>query len=172
MPPRGAGSLQHLAMETAKRAADVDIPFVPYKSASQIATDLVGSHIDLAVVGLPAVLPLIRDGKIKAYGVLSRKRDIGNKAIPALAETPGLQSIHFNLWTGVFAPKGTPADTVRILHDAIVTALKQPDIVRRYAELGVELGAPVPPAEFARYVAAQERELRAASEKSGTRVEP
>lgn len=167
----GTGSLQHLAMEMAKLAAGVDIPFIPYKSASQITTDLVGGHIDLAIVGLPGVLPLIREGKVKAYGVVSRRRDIGNKAIPAFAETPALQSIDFHLWTGVFAPRGTPLGVVQKLHGAIAAALKQPEIARRYAELGVELAAPMSSSQFAQYVASQERDLRAAVEQSGIKVE-
>lgn len=168
----GGATLQHLAMESAKRAAGVDIPFVPYKSAAQIVTDLAGGHIDLAIIGLPAVLPLIREGKVKAYGVTSRKRDAGDRSIPAFAETPGLEGIDFHLWSGVFAPKGTPADVVQKIHAAIAAVLRQADVAHRFAQMGVELAEPASAAQFARAVASQERALREAFHRSGIQIEP
>lgn len=167
----GAGSLQHLAMEVAKRASGVDIPLVPYKSASQIVTDLAGGHVDLAVVGLPSVLPFIRDGRIKAFGVMSRMRDPGDKSIPSFAETVGRNDIDFKLWTGIFAPKGTPKPIVQKLHAAISAALRQPELMRRYAEIGVALSEPLSTSQFSEYVLSQEREMRLAFENSGIKMD-
>lgn len=163
----GAGSLQHLAMETLKLRARADIPFVPYKSATQVVADIIGGHLDLGVVGLPAALPHIADGKVKALAVLSRSRDAGNKAIPAASELAALRDLDFNLWTGIFAPRNTPTPIIRKLNDSIARALRQPAVAEKYAKAGVEIAPPAAPEQFAKYVTEQERRLADAYRASG-----
>ncbi|MDF3831732.1 tripartite tricarboxylate transporter substrate binding protein [Cupriavidus basilensis] len=163
----GAGSLQHLAMETLKLKTGVNIPFIPYKSATQVVADVIGGHLDLGVVGLPAVLPHISGGKVKAFAILSRQRDAGNRNIPAAAEMPALQALDFNLWTGIFAPRGTPTLIVDKLNASIAAALSRPELVEKYSQMGVEIAAPATSQQFSQYVAAEERKLRVAYERSG-----
>ncbi|WPH17248.1 Bug family tripartite tricarboxylate transporter substrate binding protein [Variovorax paradoxus] len=158
----GSGSLPHVAMENIKARAGLDIPLVPYKSASNITTDVLGGHIDLAIVGLPALLPMIEQKKVKALAVLSKKRDLGNKAIPSAGETPGLQDIDFAFWTGMFAPKGTPPAIVAKMHEAVAAVLKQPAVVEQFAKMGVEIAPPHSVKDFEAYVQNSQRQLREA----------
>lgn len=163
----GAGSLPHVAMESLIKSAKLDIPAVPYKSASNITADVMGGQIDLAVVGLPAVLPLIETRKVKPIAVFSRHRDIGNKAIPAASETKGLEDIDFAIWTGMFAPKGTPATVAAKMQAAVARALKQPDLREQFEKLGVTIAPDLKPVEFSSFVAESDRQVRAAAKKSG-----
>lgn len=158
----GTGSLPHVAMENIKALAGIDIGFVPYKSASAITTDVLGGHIDLAIVGLPALLPMIQQKKVKALAVMSKKRDPGDKAIPSASETPGLQNIDFAFWTGMFAPKGTPSAIVGKMHDSVLTALKQPAVIEQFNKMGVELAPAQSVAEFDAYVKNSQRQLQEA----------
>ncbi|WP_447917978.1 Bug family tripartite tricarboxylate transporter substrate binding protein [Achromobacter aegrifaciens] len=156
----GSGSMQHVAMEDLKSRAGIDVQLIPYKSASNIVTDVLGGHVDLAVIGLPAVLPLIAQKKVKAYAVMSGKRDLGDKSIPAAGETPGLEGMDFALWTGMFAPKGTPAEIVEKMHVAVAKALTQPRVVEQFSKMGVEIAAPHSVAEFDAYVQNSQRQLQ------------
>jgi tripartite-type tricarboxylate transporter receptor subunit TctC len=167
----GTGSLQHLAMESVKLQARVDIPFVSYKSASQITGDLAGNHIELAVVGLPAVLPMIETNKIKGLAVLSKERDIGNKNIPSVSELAGMEAIDFNLWTGMFAPKGTPPAIVAKLHAAVESVLKQPAVIEQYKKMGVKIAEAHSSADFARFVNQEEKKLQNALKESRIELE-
>lgn len=158
----GSGSLPHLAMENIKVRAGLDILLVPYKSASTATADVLGGHVDLAIVGLPALLPMIEQKKVKALAVLSKKRDIGNKAIPPASETPGLQDIDFAFWTGMFAPNGTPPAIVAKMHEAVAAALKQPAVVEQFARMGVEIAPPHSVKDFEGYVQNSQRQLQEA----------
>ncbi|WP_372387421.1 Bug family tripartite tricarboxylate transporter substrate binding protein [Xanthomonas axonopodis] len=167
----GAGSLQHLAIETLKQQADAHFVFVPYKSAAQVTTDVIGGTIDLAIVGLPAVQPFIANGKLKGFSVMSRQRDIGNQNIPSASELPALKDFNFTLWTGLFAPKGTPPEIVEKLHASTLQALEQPTLRQAYGEMGVAISPAMSSAEFSAYVSAEENNLKSAFDKSGIKIE-
>lgn len=150
----GAGSLPALAMEDLKRRAGIDVNFVPYASASKIAQDALGGHIDVAVSGLPALLEYVKTGKLNPVGVMSKDRDIGNPDMASAAETPELKGMDFYFWTGLFAPKGTPAPIVDKLNVAFQEALREPAVAARFHDVGVKLIGPMKPAEFFSFVAA------------------
>ncbi|WP_295979660.1 tripartite tricarboxylate transporter substrate binding protein [uncultured Variovorax sp.] len=156
----GTGSLPHVAMENVNNIAGVDIPLIPYKSASNITSDLLGGHVDLAIVGLPALLPMIQQQKLKALAVFSKKRDIGDRSIPSASETVGLQSVDFAFWTGMFAPKGTPPAIVNKVRDAVVAILRRPDMVKQFSKMGVEVAQPQTAEEFKSYVEQSQRQLQ------------
>ncbi len=104
----GAGSLPALAMEALKARTGADIAFIPYASASKIALDVMGGHLDIGVSGLPALIEHIKSGKVSAIGVMSKDRDPGAPEMVSAGETKELQGMDFFFWTGLFAPKGTP----------------------------------------------------------------
>lgn len=149
----GAGSLPALAMEDLKRRAGVDIAFVPYASASKIAQDALGGHVDIVVSGLPALLAHVKAGKLSPVGVMSKERDIGNPDMVSAGETPELKGMDFYFWTGLFAPKGTPAVIVGKLNAAFQEAIREPAIAARFNDMGVKIIGPMKPAEFGSYVA-------------------
>jgi tripartite-type tricarboxylate transporter receptor subunit TctC len=148
----GAGSLPALAMESLKNRAKIQITFVPYQSASKIALDVMGGHLDLAVSGLPALIEPIKSGKLTGLGVMSKDRDIGAPDMPAAGETPELKGMDFYFWTGLFAPKGTPAPIVARLNTVFTDVLRDEKVRTRFREFGVKISEPTSPADFAKFV--------------------
>lgn len=157
----GAGSLPTLAMEALKRQAKVDIAFVPYQSASKIALDVMGGHLDIAVAGLPGLLEHIKTGKVSGVGVLSKERDIGASDLPAAGDTPELKGIDFYFWTGIFAPKGTPGPIINRVNTAFTEVMRDDKVRARFREFGVKVGEPMTPAIFSKFVANSHTEWEA-----------
>jgi tripartite-type tricarboxylate transporter receptor subunit TctC len=109
---------------------------VPYRGNAPAVQDLVAGQIDLWFGGSDQ-LPLMRAGSIKGYAVTSDKRLAVASDIPTFAEM-GLPTLSFSSWFGLFAPKGTPKDTIERLNGAAVEALADPAVRSRLAELGYE----------------------------------
>lgn len=155
----GAGSLYHLVMETLLQRTDSRITSIPYKGAGQASVDLIGGQIDLALLGLPAMLNFIDSKRLKPIAVMSGKRDIGNESIPTAAETPGLENIDYTIWTGIFTPKGTPEPIRAKLHDAISTILARPDVIKQYRDMGVAVAEPMTMEAFGKFVQSENEKL-------------
>ncbi len=149
----GAGSLPALAMESLKQKTGVKIEFIPYASASKIALDVMGGHLDIALSGLPALLEPIKSGKVSAVGVMSRDRDIGAPDIVSAGETPELKGMDFYFWTGLFAPKGTPTDILMKVNAAFAEVLREEQVRNRFKDYGVKISDPLTPAQFGQFVA-------------------
>jgi len=149
----GAGSLPALAMEDVKRRAGIDIEFIPYSSASKIALDVMGGHLDLAVSGLPALLDPIKSGRLTGVGVLSKDRDLGNPNMVATRDTPELKGVDFFFWTGLFAPKGASAPIVAKLNAVFAEVLNDAKVKARFADYGVKISDPTSPKAFGEFVA-------------------
>lgn len=163
----GVGSLPAIAMESFKKITETDIAFIPYSSASKIATDVIGGTIDLAVSGLPALLELIKSGRVSAVGVMSHERDIGNPDMPSAGETPDLKGMDYYFWTGIFAPAGTPEDVIQTVNVAFNRAMSKPDIHKRFKTLGVKSNATMTPAEFSTFVKNSSTQWQKAIEDAG-----
>lgn len=149
----GAGSLPALAMESLKQRTGSDITFIPYASASKIALDVMGGHLDIALSGLPALLEPIKSGKVTAVGVMSKDRDIGAPDLTAAGETPELKGMDFYFWTGLFAPKGTPPEIVTKLNAAFAEVLAEEKVRSRFKDYGVKISTPMTPPQFTAFVA-------------------
>lgn len=149
----GAGSLPALAMESLKQRTNVNIEFIPYASASKIALDVMGGHLDIALSGLPALLEPIKSGKMTPIGVMSKDRDIGAPEIGAAGETPELAGMDFYFWTGLFAPKGTPADIVSKINQAFAEVLTEEKVRAKFKDYGVKISQPMTPSQFTSFVA-------------------
>ncbi len=163
----GVGSMQHLSMLGVSTQAGIDALLVPYNAAAQIASDVMGGHLDLISAGLPSLVPLIQQGKLKAYAVMSHDRDIGDPDIPALGEIPGLENLNFDLWTGVFAPKKTPQPIVQAMNQAIAKVLAKQEVIEQYRSLGVKTAQPMTPEAFSDFVLSDEKQMRELVEKAG-----
>ncbi len=142
----GVGAVPHLSMELFKKLAGVDIVHVPYKGSAQALTDLLGGQIPVIFDNLPANLPHIKAGRIRALGIPSAKRNPQLPEVPTFIES-GVAGFEVNGWLGMFAPAATPREVIAILNAHVVKALNAPDTVKRLAEAGAE-AAPSTPAEF------------------------
>jgi tripartite-type tricarboxylate transporter receptor subunit TctC len=133
----GVGTSMHLTAEMLKIRAGIDIVHVPYRNGPQVLTELSGGTIELAVMPVSLAQPFIRDGKVKAYGVTSRSRWPSLPEVPALAETPALQSIDVDSWYGLLAPAGTPEPILTALVTELREVLKDPGLIEKMSTAGL-----------------------------------
>lgn len=166
----GVGTSLHVTAEMIKQRAGLDIVHVPYKSGPQVLTDVAGGQVDLAVLPLTLAQPFIRDGKVRAYGVTTKARWPGMTEVPALAETPELQGLDVESWLGMLAPANLSAPIVATLTQAIDTALKDPEIVRKLGEIATRPMVISGP-KFAEYLAREREVVRTTVTRANIKVE-
>jgi tripartite-type tricarboxylate transporter receptor subunit TctC len=133
----GGGSSPHLAAEMLKSMAGVDIRHIPYKGVVAAIPDLLGGRVTMMFSPMPIVLPLVREGKLRALAVTSLGRSAAAPDLPTIDES-GLRAFEVDLWGGLLAPAGTPAAIVRKLHLETSRALASPELRARLADLGME----------------------------------
>jgi tripartite-type tricarboxylate transporter receptor subunit TctC len=133
----GSGSGTHLAAELLKSAARIDIRHIPYKGVTAAIPDLVAGRVTMMFSPIQSVLPLVRDGKLRALAVTSLQRAPMFPEIPTIAES-GYPGFEATLWNGLLAPAGTPAPIINRLHLETVKALTQADVRARFATLALE----------------------------------
>jgi len=132
----GIGSASHLAGEVFTRALGIDAMHVPFRNLSDSFVEMVLGRVHFSVFTLPAVLPPVRDGRLRALAVMTPQRSPALPAVPAIAEV-GLPEAQFDRWSGIVAPRGTPRRIVEQLHGDIVRGLRK----RALRELFVRQGA-------------------------------
>jgi len=142
----GTGSATHLNMELFKSMTGTFITHIPYKGSTQSRQDLLAGEVQLSVDGLIPTLPLIRAGKLKAFGLASSHRSGIAPDIPTLAEA-GVTGYASDTWYGMAAPAGTPKGVVAALHAAAIKAVHTPAVRERLTQQGAELVGNTP-AEF------------------------
>src|SRR6202165_1069083 len=131
----GPGSPQHLAMAMFSSAAGISLTHVPYKGATQAATDVAAGQVPVGFQGLGTVAPLVRGGQLRLIGVTTQSRLPQFPDVPTVSES-GLPGFFFNSWFEIMAPAGTPKDIIARLNTEVVKAVSDPDIGRRLEELG------------------------------------
>lgn len=120
----GNGSSLHLAAEIFKHATSTNIVHVPYKGATPAFTDMIAGQVQMIITTMPAALPHVRSGKVRALGTSGRKRAPVLPDVPTIAETvPGFEVLN---WQGITAPAKTPSTIVKALHTYLTAALKRP----------------------------------------------
>jgi tripartite-type tricarboxylate transporter receptor subunit TctC len=146
----GNGTAMHLSAALFAQMADVKFVEVPYKGSGPAALDVLGNNVPLAVVDLPSALQHIKAGKMVAYAVTSPQRLPQLPDVPTVSEA-GLMGYDSTGWFGVVAPAGTPQPIVDRLNTEITAALKDPEIVTKMRNLGVE-PAPSTAEAFGAYI--------------------
>jgi tripartite-type tricarboxylate transporter receptor subunit TctC len=143
----GVGTTQHLAVELFKAMAKVDIQHVPYRGAAPVITDLLGGRITLYFGAISPLIPLVREGKLRALAVTSEKRFPAAPDLPTMIEAgyPGFVSI---LSIGLVAPAGTPPAIVEKIHQDMVKGISTPEVRKKLSGIGMEVIGGTP-AEFA-----------------------
>jgi tripartite-type tricarboxylate transporter receptor subunit TctC len=146
----GSGSSNHLAIELLIRQANLKLLHVPYKGSGPALTDLLGSQVESMMDQLTASIGHIRDGRIKALAISSRKRSPLLPEVPTLDES-GVKGYEASTFTGIFAPSGVPPVVLDKLSSSLRKALLNDAVRERYRQMGVEL-IETSQAEFAAYV--------------------
>ena len=133
----GNGTSIHLAGELFASLTKTDLVHVPYKGSSPAVSDLLGGQVNYMFDSVTSARPHLQSGKLRALGVTTAKRSSALPDVPTLAEA-GVPGYELSPWFAVFAPAGTPKATIVKLQAALIDAMKQPDVVKRFEAIGAE----------------------------------
>jgi tripartite-type tricarboxylate transporter receptor subunit TctC len=149
----GQGTLPHLVGEAFKQTTGTDIASIPYRGGAQAITDMLGGRIHMNLGAGATLVPLIRDGKIRALAVTSPQRSSELPDVPTMAESgyPGLTTVTYY---GFWGPAGTPTEIVNKINGEINEALKSPELRANLVRVGFEPTGGTPE-DFAKLIAEQ-----------------
>ena len=133
----GNGTSIHLAGEVFTSLAQVDMLHVPYKGSGPAVSDLLGGQVNYMFDSITSARPHIESGKLRALGVTTAKRSKTLPNVPTLAEA-GLPGYEVSPWFAVFMPAATPKDIVAKVNTALLEAMIDPDVVKRFETIGAE----------------------------------
>ena len=142
----GPASTTHLACEQLNMLGGISTIHVPYKGSAPVITDMIGGSISISFLNIAGVLPQIKAGQLRPIAVTTLKRSAVLPELPTMNEI--LPGFEVNSWYGMMAPAGTPKAIVTLLQQAVAKALRQPDVVEKLAQLGLD-GVGSTPAEHA-----------------------
>jgi tripartite-type tricarboxylate transporter receptor subunit TctC len=144
------GSGGHLSGEIVKQKNGLDLVHVPYKGSAPVLTDLVAGRIDFLFDPITTSLPFVRDGKLRALAITSDKRSPLAPQVPTMVEL-GYPGYDVNPWFGLAAPAGTPRAVVDRLSVEFAKAAKDPEVVKRLADQGIDTWS-MTPDQFAAFI--------------------
>ena len=145
----GNAAAPHLAGESFKIAAGVQMQHGPYKGSAPALTDLIGGQVQLMFDSMPSAMPHVKASKLRPLAVTTAKRSAAVPDLPTVAEA-GVPGYDISTWYGLWAPKGAPRDITERIASETAKILKLPDVRERYAALGAEPVGSTPD-EFAAY---------------------
>ncbi len=165
----GNGTTSHLAGEMFRGMAGIDIVHVPYRGGSAAALDLVGGQVQMMLDVMPNAYPLAKGGKVRGLAVTTARRFPGAPDIPAIAES-GVPGFDVSAWDAIFAPAGTPPQSIQKLNAAIRQALEQPALREQLLAAGAVAVAGSPD-DLARFVGSEGEKWAKAVRASGAKVD-
>ena len=134
----GVGSGSQICGIYLEKAIGVGFQFVPYRGGAPAMQDMMAGNVDMMCDFSSNSLPFVRGGQIKALAVMAKRRWFGAPEVPTVDEM-GVPGIYVSFWHGLWAPKDTPKDIVAKLNGAVVAALADPTLQKRFADQGQEL---------------------------------
>jgi tripartite-type tricarboxylate transporter receptor subunit TctC len=133
----GVGAASHLCGMIFMSAIQTDVTTVPYSGTAPAMNDLLGGQVDFMCDQTTNTTSQIKGGKIKVYGVTTKKRVPSLPDVPTMDEA-GLKGFEVSIWHALYAPKGTPKPVIDKLTQALQEALKDATVKQRFADLGTE----------------------------------
>ena len=138
----GNGTVNHLSGVMMDQMGGYKMEHIPYKGVAPAMADVLGGQVPIAFASLPSALSNIRQGQLRALGVSTAARSPSLPEVPAMIEQiPGFSG---ELWVGLFAIAGTPADVVDKIYQATATVMKKPVVQKKLKDLGLELAFDTP----------------------------
>jgi tripartite-type tricarboxylate transporter receptor subunit TctC len=131
----GQATGPHLFGEMFLAATGIEVAKIPYKAGPQTLPDMLGGRVHMNIGAIPALLPLIREGKVRALAVSSETRSPDLPDVPTMIES-GLPSLTLGAWSGLLAPAGTPAGIVNRLNAEIDASLATPEMKASLMRVG------------------------------------
>lgn len=154
----GSGGVNHLVLELLKARTGTFITHIPYRGVAPATMDMIGGQIELVTGTIPALLPFIKDGRIKPLAVTSAKRSPALPDVPSMSEA-GLSGIDVVNYFALAAPAGTPAAVIEKLNLALNKVVVLPEVTARFKADAVE-AAPGSPALLGHFIEADYRAWR------------
>ena len=149
----GLGSGSQLGSELFKALTKIDIVHVPYKGAAIALTAMLSGEVDMVTSTVPATIPHVNSGRIRALAVMAPERAATLPQVPTTAEA-GMPELVVITWYGLFAPAGVKPDIIERVHAEIVKLMNAPETKSKLAPVGLD-AATSTPAEFAKFVRAE-----------------
>jgi tripartite-type tricarboxylate transporter receptor subunit TctC len=150
----GVGTVLQLAMELLKERSGIFVTHVPYRGGAQIATDVIGNQVDLAMLVSTSAIPHVNGKRLKALGITSNKRLAALPGVPTFDEMPGLKGFDMVSWTGIFAPAKTPPAVVAQINQELNAVLQEEGVRSKLMEQGALPGSGTPES-FGKFVQAE-----------------
>lgn len=171
----GIATSPHVVVEQLRLATNIDITHVPYRGSGPMLTEMVAQRIEIGMDNIPSALPFIRDGKIRAIGVTSARRNASLPEVPTIAEQ-GIADFEATAWFGVLAPAATPAAIVQRLGAEMNAIALDPSFRERMAALGADPPGLTPdggtsPETFAAFLRAEVAKWADVVRRANVRVE-
>jgi tripartite-type tricarboxylate transporter receptor subunit TctC len=166
----GAGTTVHLSGELFCVMTGIRMVHVPYKGATEALTGLLGGQTELMFASLSSALPLIKAGRLKAYGVTGAQRSPSIPELPTVAEAANLPGFNAVAWFGVVGPAGLSRPVVATLNKATLATLDTREVKDRLFGSGVEVGTSTPE-EFARIIETEMVKWAKVVKASGAKVD-
>jgi tripartite-type tricarboxylate transporter receptor subunit TctC len=142
----GIGTLPHLATEMIKQAAQFHMVHIPYRGGAQIANDVAGNQVDLAMLIAASAAPFVQSKALKPIAITGARRLALLPDVPAAAETPGFKGFDVVSWAGIYAPAKTPPAVVAKLSREVDEILKADAVRDKLAQQGALAGGGTPAA--------------------------
>jgi tripartite-type tricarboxylate transporter receptor subunit TctC len=149
----GFGTSNHLGSELFKTLTKINIVHVPYKGASIALTAMLSGEVDMVTSTVPATIPLVNSGRIRALAVLASERVAALPNVPTSAEA-GMPELVVISWYGLVAPAGVNSDIIERLNVEVVKLMNAPETRGKLAQVELD-AATSTPAEFAKFVRAE-----------------
>jgi tripartite-type tricarboxylate transporter receptor subunit TctC len=165
----GVGTSPQMSIELLKSLAGIDMVHIPYKGTAPGVVDLLAGEVKVMAPNLLTALPHIKSGKLRALAVTSARRSQALPDIPTVAES-GIAGYDSTQWYGVLAPAGTSREIVLRLHEAIVRALRDPEVGKRLEADGAEaVGSS--PEEFSAFIKSETEKWARVAKAAGIKPE-
>jgi tripartite-type tricarboxylate transporter receptor subunit TctC len=161
----GAGNQTQLLAELFKAKAGIEAVHIPYKSGSEMVTAVLGEQVQMSFPDVSILIPLIREGKVKALAVTSPQRHPQLPDVPTMVES-GIADFILTFWSGVVAPAGTPAPVIDRLNAAINQGLRSPEIGQTLAGVGAQT-TPGSPQDFGNFIVSETAKWSAVAKTAG-----
>jgi tripartite-type tricarboxylate transporter receptor subunit TctC len=165
----GNGTSIHLSGEMFKQMTGVELVHVPYRGSAPAVNDLIAGQVDLMFDNLPSSIEQVRGGNLRAIAVTSLKRSVALPDVPTIAES-GLPGFDASSWFAIFAPAKTPPEIVAKLNAEVLKALADPELQKRFADIGGEI-RPYKPDELGAFVKAEIEKWAKVVKTSGAKIE-
>lgn len=165
----GNGATTHLGPEMFKQQAGINMKHIPYKGSAPAVVSVISGETQVAMMALPAVLPHVEAGRLRALGASGPKRAVAARQVPTLIEA-GYPRMEIVIWNGVVVPSGTPQELVTKLTREMLSILSVASVQKNFRAQGAEL-TPADARAFGAYIKSELARFAIIVKQSGARID-